>query len=402
MRAGAFERVTRFDPNHRGAIEHLQRSRRGGLMPIEGPLKELGIHDVFQLLDLSRKSGVLRVFSEERDNEGAVYFDAGAVVAATMKSNPHLLGTILERSGKATAADLARATAMQRAGDKRRVGEILVAHGIVTPRDIDRFMRQQIETVVFDLMSWSEGFFSFSDEALRPIRKDTAVKVSTESLLMEGARRIDEWSRMMDRVPDSAVVPPSRRSRGRPAVVHRSSAARVGGAESGGRRCGSPPHRSRARDQRIRCGENDIRNDCDGADSGRRFGRRWRECVKKRGRFSPRCWATPTSPHCWWIRGELISPARTLTPTGTKSAARLALRSRESARRSGRAMLHLELGAWKSLVIETSDATIALAPASGETVVLIAASSEEPHGLVRRILARSGIRAEQWLAGAQR
>lgn len=68
----------------------------------------------------------------------------------------------------------------------------------------------------------------------------------------------------------------------------------------------------------------------------------------------------------------------------------------------GRAMLHLELGAWKSLVIETSDATIALAPASGETVVLIAASSEEPHGLVRRILARSGIRAEQWLAGAQR
>ena len=36
---------------------------------------------------------------------------------------------------------------------------------------------------------------------------DTAVRVSTESLLMEGARRIDEWSRMMDRVPDSGVVP---------------------------------------------------------------------------------------------------------------------------------------------------------------------------------------------------
>jgi hypothetical protein len=33
------------------------------------------------------------------------------------------------------------------------------------------------------------------------------VKVSTESLLMEGARRIDEWSRMMDRVPDATVVP---------------------------------------------------------------------------------------------------------------------------------------------------------------------------------------------------
>jgi hypothetical protein len=124
-----------------------------------------------------------------------------------MKSNPHLLGTILERSGKATHADLARATAMQRAGDKRRVGEILVAHGIVTPRDIDRFMRQQIETVVFDLMSWSEGFFSFTEEPPRPMRKDIAVRVSTESLLMEGARRIDEWSRMADRIPDARVLP---------------------------------------------------------------------------------------------------------------------------------------------------------------------------------------------------
>ena len=172
-------------------------------MAIEGPLRELGIHDVFQLLDLSRKTGTLRITSPERNNEGSVYFDAGTIVAATMKSNPHLLGTILERSGKATAADLARATAMQRAGDKRRVGEILVAHGIVTPRDIDRFMRQQIETVVFDLMSWSEGFFSFTEEPPRPIRKDIAVRVSTESLLMEGARRIDEWSRMADKIPDA-------------------------------------------------------------------------------------------------------------------------------------------------------------------------------------------------------
>lgn len=176
-------------------------------MPIEGPLKELGIHDVFQLLDLSRKSGVLRVSSEERDNEGAVYFDSGAVVAATMKSNPHLLGTLLEKSGKVTGDDLMRATSMQRAGDKRRVGEILVANGAVAARDIDRYMRQQIETVVFDLMSWSEGLFSFVEEPPRPVRKDTAVRVSTESLLMEGARRIDEWSRMMDRIPDGTVVP---------------------------------------------------------------------------------------------------------------------------------------------------------------------------------------------------
>lgn len=68
----------------------------------------------------------------------------------------------------------------------------------------------------------------------------------------------------------------------------------------------------------------------------------------------------------------------------------------------GRAMSHLEMGAWRALVIETPDATIALAPASGGSIVLLAASSEEPHGLVRRILSRSALRAEQWLSKEKR
>ena len=57
-------------------------------MAIEGPLRELGIHDVFQLLDLSRKTGVLRVSSELREDEGVVLFDNGRVVQATIRSRP--------------------------------------------------------------------------------------------------------------------------------------------------------------------------------------------------------------------------------------------------------------------------------------------------------------------------
>ncbi len=41
-------------------------------MAIEGPLRELGIHDVFHLLDLSRKPGLLRVTSEPRPNAGPI------------------------------------------------------------------------------------------------------------------------------------------------------------------------------------------------------------------------------------------------------------------------------------------------------------------------------------------
>src|SRR5438034_327520 len=99
-------------------------------MAIEGPLRELGIHDVFQLLDLSRKTGVLRVTSELRHNAGTVYFDGGTIIFAEIRSNPHRLGGLLLRTGKITEADLERGRDMQeRQGDKRRIGQILLALG---------------------------------------------------------------------------------------------------------------------------------------------------------------------------------------------------------------------------------------------------------------------------------
>ncbi len=176
-------------------------------MAIEGPLQDIGIHDVFQLLDLARKSGRLRVRSQVRNNEGDVHYQSGAVVHATMRNNPHTLGALLRSAGKVTDRELAVASDAQSGGDARRLGEILVAHGAVSRGDVERYMKQQIETVVFDLFSWKEGTFSFTDEGLDGTVFDAAIKVSTESLLMEGARRIDEWSRMADRIPDAHVVP---------------------------------------------------------------------------------------------------------------------------------------------------------------------------------------------------
>ena len=176
-------------------------------MAIEGPLRELGIHDVFQLLDLSRKTGTLAVSSELRDNEGQVYFDAGKVIYATIKSNPHPLGLMLVRSGKVTEADLDRALLAQKARQGVKFGEILVEMGVITPRELERQVKLQIEEVVFELMSWREGFFSFTERDMTDVPAGATVKVSTESLLMEGARRIDEWSRIADKVPHLAVVP---------------------------------------------------------------------------------------------------------------------------------------------------------------------------------------------------
>jgi uncharacterized protein DUF4388/tetratricopeptide repeat protein len=176
-------------------------------MAIEGPLRELGIHDVFQLLDLSRKTGVLRVTSELRRNAGTLYFEDGAIVYAEIRSNPHPLGGLLVRAGRITESDLERARDMQqRGGDRRRLGEILVELGAVTPRELQRQVRFQIEEVVFEVMSWREGYFSFIEGPLTDVPAESAVRITTEALLMEGARRIDEWTRIENRVPHLGVV----------------------------------------------------------------------------------------------------------------------------------------------------------------------------------------------------
>ena len=175
-------------------------------MAIEGPLKELGIHDVFQLLDLSRKTGVLRVSSELRQNAGTVVFEQGAVVSAEIRSNPHPLGSVLLSAGKITQEDFTRARDMQKGGDTRRLGEVLVEIGAVTRRELSRQVRAQVEAVVFELMSWSEGYFSFEEGTVIGAA-EADVRIPTEALMMEGARRIDEWSQIQQRIPHLGIVP---------------------------------------------------------------------------------------------------------------------------------------------------------------------------------------------------
>jgi hypothetical protein len=176
-------------------------------MAIEGPLRELGIHDVFQLLDLSRKTGVLRVTSDMRHNAGTIHFDKGSVIYAEIRSNPHQLGTLLLRTGKIAEADLERARDMQqRQGDKRRLGEILVALGAITPRELEHQLRFQVEEVIFEVMSWREGYFSFTEGLRTDVPPEATVRIRTEAVLMEGARRIDEWSRIEGRIPHVGVV----------------------------------------------------------------------------------------------------------------------------------------------------------------------------------------------------
>ncbi len=175
-------------------------------MAIEGPLRELGIHDVFQLLDLSRKTGTLRVTSELRDDEGMVLFENGRVTFASVQSKPTSIERILRQAGRLSDADV-DAAAKVSDDPMQGLGDRLVLLGAITQRELERQLRLAIESVVFELMSWREGFFSFEERVANDVPRDARIAISTESLLMEGARRIDEWSRIADKVPSLSVIP---------------------------------------------------------------------------------------------------------------------------------------------------------------------------------------------------
>ncbi len=176
-------------------------------MAIRGPLREMGVHDVFQLLDLGKKTGVLRVVSELRQNEGTIWFHDAAVVAATIKANPHPLGQHLIKAGRIAPEEVTRAQTMQAAGDRRRIGEILVGLGVLGAKELATQVRAQIEDVVFTMLGWSEGHFVFEESPVDAIPKEADIRISVEALLLEAARRIDEWSRIRAGVPHLGVIP---------------------------------------------------------------------------------------------------------------------------------------------------------------------------------------------------
>ena len=62
-----------------------------------------------------------------------------------------------------------------------------------------------------------------------------------------------------------------------------------------------------------------------------------------------------------------------------------------------RAMRHLDLGDWSSIVFETDVAIVALGPAPGDGLIVVAAERSTPLGFVRRLQEKALLRAREWL-----
>lgn len=172
-------------------------------MAIRGSLKEASLPDVLQLLSMGKKTGCLSV--THRNNFGSIYFDKGKISYAAIVNRRDRLGDILMKSGVITQAQLEEGIAAQAHERDKRLGEILVDRRIITRDDLHKQIRLQIEEAVYFLFTWTQGTFNFEAD-IRPEEQDFVVSINPESLLLEGARRVDEWSLIEKKIPGFDIV----------------------------------------------------------------------------------------------------------------------------------------------------------------------------------------------------
>jgi hypothetical protein len=67
-------------------------------------------------------------------------------------------------------------------------------------------MRLKAEEEIYDIFLWTEGEFQFIDDEL-PQMEMIPLQVDVTGLIMEGTRRVDEWSRIHTLIEHEALVP---------------------------------------------------------------------------------------------------------------------------------------------------------------------------------------------------
>jgi hypothetical protein len=174
-------------------------------MGLEGTLRVFSINDIFQVLGLQRKSGVLVV--EGPDDTVTISFLGGQVVSAESATHrlDNRIGALLVRGGRINDEQLARILQLQKES-QQRLGFLLIRERLVTPEDLREALRLQIFRIVFSAFRWTDGRFRFTQEASIDYDADHMSPVPTESILMEAAQMLDEWPMLEKKVRSRDIV----------------------------------------------------------------------------------------------------------------------------------------------------------------------------------------------------
>ena len=174
-------------------------------MALEGTLRDFSLADIFQLIGLQRKTGVLTLRAPE--DVVTVSFLDGKVVGADSlnKRLEDRLGQVLLKTGAVTQEELDAALRLQME-TLERMGHILLRSAIISREELRRALEQQVLQIIYRVFRWNDGDYHFSQETSIDYDAELITPMGAESILMEGARMLDEWPIIEKRIPNRGLV----------------------------------------------------------------------------------------------------------------------------------------------------------------------------------------------------
>lgn len=161
-------------------------------MSLEGKLADLSLPDIFQILSLSKRSGILTILRKE--GTARLVFRQGNIVYASSDSRSRL-GFTLVSKGIITTEELEDALqAQSRCGGAKPLGTVLIEANVISKKVLEEEITKHVCVVVSELLRWENGTFHFElgelvdHEGTVPLKEG----VNTDFILLESARIKDE------------------------------------------------------------------------------------------------------------------------------------------------------------------------------------------------------------------
>jgi len=165
-----------------------------GTAALAGDLGAIPLSDVLMMVQDRQQSGTLTAARDRARVQ--FYLRNGALEFANAIGVPEefLLGRFLVEQGFVSQTDLEAIVANERQNQKRKLGEALVARGLLDAAKLKDAIRLQTQALVYDVARWTSGRFALDCKAAWPQEAQSAgLGLNVDHLLMEGLRRIDEW-----------------------------------------------------------------------------------------------------------------------------------------------------------------------------------------------------------------
>jgi len=161
-------------------------------MALEGTLKDFGLADIFQMIGLQKKTGVLTL-KGPIETVHVLFLDGKIVYAdSENKRIEDRLGTVLVNRRLITKEQLAEALEKQKQ-TLRRLGHILVNDGYMSREKMQEALYLQVSQILYRLFRWSDGQYKFSQEETIDYDEQNFLPIPPENILMQGMQMIDEW-----------------------------------------------------------------------------------------------------------------------------------------------------------------------------------------------------------------